>query len=434
MCYIPQNKLDVFELAHQVPIVETISAYMPLQYKNGKYYGLCPFHNDKSVGSFVVFPDESSNKRGGFQCYSCGAKGDNIDFVREYLNIGYRDAAIAIAENAGLIGHDDADALRRNSAANITPIQRNVRREQIVLAKKKDSVHLDKVYRCFAAAAFALSPLSSETKQVLLNSRKIPESSLWKYFLFPTRNELPTFWNQFCQLLSAEFDVENQQALADLLIGVPGFYVGKNQRVAFSTASERQMGIITLNRNGLVSGIQTRDLKSLDGVVHSKEEKRSRYKFLSSGYANGTPHSAGTHGCSCGFVEDILYPKKGGGWNRAVAVTEGRFKAETLAALGFLVVNMHSISNWKAAGKTALEVSNAAHAKQFVLCYDSEKNADVVRSASNLYEQLSPSLLTEFAVWDPSLGKGIDDVINAGYIKEISRVPAPKYFERKTAA
>ena len=194
-----------------------------------------------------------------------------------------------------------------------------------------------------------------------------------------------------------------------------------------------RIGIMVFNRNGKVSGIQTRMLQSLDGIVHSKQEKQARYKFFSSGYANGVSEGTGILGCSCGFVEDILYPYNGK-WNRAIAVTEGRFKAETLASLGFLVVNMHGISNWKAAGKIALELADATEAKQFVLCYDREESENVFHSASKIYEQLNPELLTEFAVWDPSFGKGIDDVINAGHISKISRISAQEYFGLNKAA
>ena len=103
--------ISVVEIAHKVPIVETIEQYIKLQPKNGKFYGLCPFHSDKKIGSFVVFPDVSSEKRGWFQCYACGEKGDNIDFVKNYLGVKTKEAAVIIGVNAGLIASDEADVL-----------------------------------------------------------------------------------------------------------------------------------------------------------------------------------------------------------------------------------------------------------------------------------------------------------------------------------
>lgn len=416
---------DIFELAHRDPIVETVGCYIKLRNKNGKFYGLCPFHNDETVGSFVIFPDVSSSKRGWFQCYACGEKGDNIDFIRHYLHVGYREAAIIIAENAGLISRSDADSLRKRSGVplNITPVRKEIPKEKILLAKKRSPECLDRVYRCFAAAS---NLLPDQMKDVLLFSRRVPENSLGKYFLFPDKSSLPAFWNRFTAELLKEFNITGTNALGNILIGIPGFYVGENKRVTFSASYKKRIGIMTYDRMGRISGIQIRTADSLDGVVHSKTEKGARYKFLSSGFANGTNGSCGTYGCSCGFVEDVLFPQEG--WNRTIAITEGRFKAEVLASLGFLVVNMHSISNWKPAGQTAIELAGITGAHQFVVCYDSENNNNLFQSAANLYEQLSQSLLTEFAVWDPSFGKGIDDVINAGHIQEISRIPAQEYF------
>ena len=88
--------VSVVDLAHKVSIVETIEQYVPLQYRNGKYYGFCPFHDDKSVGSFVVFPDSSSEKRGWFQCYACGEKGDNIDFVKKHLGLRTKEPPLRL--------------------------------------------------------------------------------------------------------------------------------------------------------------------------------------------------------------------------------------------------------------------------------------------------------------------------------------------------
>ena len=92
---------------------------------------------------------------------------------------------------------------------------------------------------------------------------------------------------------------------------------------------------------------------------------------------------------------------------------------------------MHSISNWEPAGKAAREVAGVIGASRFILCYDCEQNDNVFSSASSLYEKLSPVLPTDFAVWDPAYGKGIDDVVIAGHIKEISRISAEEYFPKK---
>lgn len=134
--------------------------------------------------------------------------------------------------------------------------------------------------------------------------------------------------------------------------------------------------------------------------------------------------SPGSLGVSCGFIEDVLYPQNPR--HNSIALTEGRFKAEILAQLGFTVVNMHSISNWEPAGKVAREIVQRGN--RYVLCYDSENNSAVWDSAMNLYNQIQDLKPVEFAVWDKKYGKGIDDVVNSGNISHIRRISPEEYF------
>ena len=52
-----------------------------------RYEALCPFHADKSLGSFVVYP-----KGNCYKCFSCGAKGGVVDFLMEHEHLNYPDA------------------------------------------------------------------------------------------------------------------------------------------------------------------------------------------------------------------------------------------------------------------------------------------------------------------------------------------------------
>ena len=52
-----------------------------------RYEALCPFHADKSLGSFIVYP-----KKNCYKCFSCGAKGGVIDFLMNHEKLSYPDA------------------------------------------------------------------------------------------------------------------------------------------------------------------------------------------------------------------------------------------------------------------------------------------------------------------------------------------------------
>ena len=99
--------------------------------------------------------------------------------------------------------------------------------------------------------------------------------------------------------------------------------------------------------------------------------------------------------------------------------------------MGFLVVNMHSISNWDPAGDVALELTDRyPKAKRFMLAYDSEHNPAVFKSADSLCDKLSKCRPVLFATWDPVYGKGIDDVVNSGNAAHLKSVPPNKFFEK----
>ncbi|MCD8084234.1 MAG: DNA primase, partial [Clostridiales bacterium] len=77
-------------------IVDVISGYVKLQKKGRDYFGLCPFHNEKSP-SFSV-----SGQKQMYYCFGCGAGGNVITFVMEYENESFSEALKFLADRAGV--------------------------------------------------------------------------------------------------------------------------------------------------------------------------------------------------------------------------------------------------------------------------------------------------------------------------------------------
>lgn len=77
-------------------IVDVISGYVKLQRKGSNYFGLCPFHNEKSP-SFSVSPGKQM-----YYCFGCGAGGNVITFIMEYENYSFTEALNLLAERAGV--------------------------------------------------------------------------------------------------------------------------------------------------------------------------------------------------------------------------------------------------------------------------------------------------------------------------------------------
>ena len=77
-------------------IVDVISGYVKLQKKGSSYFGLCPFHNEKSP-SFSVSRDKQM-----YYCFGCGAGGNVFTFLMEYENYTFVEALKVLAERAGV--------------------------------------------------------------------------------------------------------------------------------------------------------------------------------------------------------------------------------------------------------------------------------------------------------------------------------------------
>lgn len=80
----------------QNDIVDVISSYVRLQKKGSSYFGLCPFHNEKSP-SFSV-----SRQKQMYYCFGCGAGGNVFTFVMEYENYTFVEALGMLANRAGI--------------------------------------------------------------------------------------------------------------------------------------------------------------------------------------------------------------------------------------------------------------------------------------------------------------------------------------------
>lgn len=77
-------------------IVEVIGDYVKLQKKGSSYFGLCPFHNEKSP-SFSVSPNKQM-----YYCFGCGEGGNVISFLMKYENYTFIEAMEVLANKPEL--------------------------------------------------------------------------------------------------------------------------------------------------------------------------------------------------------------------------------------------------------------------------------------------------------------------------------------------
>ena len=92
--YYPDELIE--EVRARSDIVDVISGYVRIQKKGSSYFGLCPFHNEKSP-SFSVSPGKQI-----FYCFGCGAGGNVFTFVMQYENYSFQEAVKLLADRAGV--------------------------------------------------------------------------------------------------------------------------------------------------------------------------------------------------------------------------------------------------------------------------------------------------------------------------------------------
>jgi len=77
-------------------IVDVVGTYVQLRRSGANYFGLCPFHNEKS-GSFSVNKNMQI-----YKCFGCGESGNVFGFVQKYENVSFPESVRILAERAGI--------------------------------------------------------------------------------------------------------------------------------------------------------------------------------------------------------------------------------------------------------------------------------------------------------------------------------------------
>ncbi len=90
MPQIPQGTVDV--VRETSDILDVVSQYVELKQRGANYFGICPFHDEKTA-SFSVAPAKQI-----YHCFGCNAGGNVFSFIMEYQKISFPEAVKFIAE------------------------------------------------------------------------------------------------------------------------------------------------------------------------------------------------------------------------------------------------------------------------------------------------------------------------------------------------
>jgi len=107
----------ISEIKEKLNIIDIISPYVMLRKRGSNWFGLCPFHNEKT-GSFSVNED-----RGYFHCFGCGESGDIFSFIQKKEHVDFKEALEILAKQANIdISKNVYDAKDKNEKSKLVEI------------------------------------------------------------------------------------------------------------------------------------------------------------------------------------------------------------------------------------------------------------------------------------------------------------------------
>ena len=121
------------EVRQSNDIVDVISQYVHLKRSGRNYFGLCPFHNEKSP-SFSVSPDKQI-----FHCFGCGVGGNAFTFLMKIEGISFVEAVQTLAEKANIQlptlenNADTAKEILKSKVLKVNEIAANFYHENLYL-------------------------------------------------------------------------------------------------------------------------------------------------------------------------------------------------------------------------------------------------------------------------------------------------------------
>ena len=293
-------------------------------------------------------------------------------------------------------------------------------------------INIDRVYRCLMMTYRVASInkeetfgyLSKEDFNYLRVTRKMSQESIQEgqYFSFPKAYQFETF----LKILMHNQIITSINELDTLLKGVPGFYYDCTRK-CWAFKRKTGIGIPIKNADGLIVGIQVRNSDAEMERLRQKnpDEEPSRYGWFSSSrdVTNGRLHGSGP-----GTPIAVVKPKALK--SHVLFITEGYFKAQKIAeTFGCIALSVQGVSTFSGIEVQIQKLIKQGYPiKHIYLAYDADLSykPTVFKSSQATMALLAhhfPTLNLYYVGWDVRLGKGIDDLIEAGHQDRLSKLP-----------
>ena len=269
------------EVRSRNDIVDLISSYVPLKRKGSSYFGLCPFHNEKSP-SFSVSRDKQM-----YYCFGCGAGGNVFTFIMEYENFTFPEAVRYLAERAGMElpeqelsaeAKQQADAKVKlkemnKMAANYFYILLHSKRGEKGLAyltrrgineetiKKFGlgyaDIYQDDLYRFLKSKGFSDEELK-DSALVTIDEARGGSDKFWNRVMFPTQDansRVIGFGGRVMGDGSPKYLNSRETKLFDKSRNLYGLNFARSSREKFIILCEGYMDVISMHQAGFTNAV-----------------------------------------------------------------------------------------------------------------------------------------------------------------------------------
>jgi len=199
--YYPEEVIE--EIIEKNDIVDVVSDYVKIKRKGKDYFGLCPFHNEKTP-SFSVVPSKQI-----YYCFGCGKGGNVLNFISSIENVEYIDAIRMMADRAAVALPESNDRGERERSGYI---------------KKLIEINTE------AARFFHAKLNENQDALTYLKNRKIKDSIITRFGL----GYAPDSWDSLLKHLTSKGYAERDIMSAGLLKkGKASYYDSFRNRIMF---------------------------------------------------------------------------------------------------------------------------------------------------------------------------------------------------------
>lgn len=269
------------EVRSRNDIVDVISTYVKLQKKGSSYFGLCPFHNERSP-SFSV-----SRQKQMYYCFGCGAGGNVFTFLMEYENFSFVEALKYLADRAGVElperEYSEEERKRADLKAVLLEIQKMAAQYYYVLLKSPqgntalsylknrqltdDTIKVfglgysnkysNSLYRFLKGKGYS-DDLLAKSGLITMDEKKGPYDKFWNRVMFPimdVNNRVIGFGGRVMGDGKPKYLNSPETMIFDKSRNLYGLNRARSSRKNYFLLCEGYMDVISLHQSGFTNAV-----------------------------------------------------------------------------------------------------------------------------------------------------------------------------------